>query len=70
LKPSNENREESVKVKYRSLCELLENLPLEEGRCEHRQRDFRPIIACTNSMALLFAIEEANKDGRLPKAED
>lgn len=57
-------------MKYRSLSELLENLPLAQGRCEHRQSDFRPIIACTNSVALLFATEEANKEGGLPKAKD
>jgi hypothetical protein len=62
--------EKSVKTKYRSRCELLENRPLEEGRCEHRQTDFRLIIACTNSVALLFATEGANEESGLRKAND
>jgi hypothetical protein len=33
-----------------------------------RHTDFRPIIACTKLLALLFATEEANKESGLRKA--
>jgi hypothetical protein len=51
-------------MKYRSRCGVFENRPLEEGR----QTDFRPIIACTKLVALLFATEEANKESGARKA--